>query len=196
MKNSIIILLILFIISSCSNLERMDTSKILGTMEDYKVKRVSPAQIAYQVEVMGSEITKALTVDFEKQMKNANQTRIEEICQLKNMQLIDSLSEQYNLKVRLLGQPDIGSNNQLYAKEREVLEAYADNAAKKVNVGDNIQKIGDSLFVYTSQIPYEKGVGKLCFSDDTGFAIWSIVLRKSEVVKSINVVKLRDKNIK
>ncbi|GGD66638.1 hypothetical protein GCM10011514_33350 [Emticicia aquatilis] len=197
MKNNIIIVLSFFVACACSNGEKTNTgSSILGRMEDYKVKRVSPTQIAYQVEEMGAEISKALTADFAKQMKNVSAARGEELCQLKNMTLIDSLSERYGLKIRLLGQPDIGSNNQLYVKEKEVLEAYADNAAKKLEMSDNIQKIGDSLFVYTSPIPYDKGVGKLCFSDDSGFAIWSIILKKSEVVRAINVKALREKNVK
>jgi hypothetical protein len=185
MKNISTILAVFLINISCSNVERLDTTQIKGEMDGYKIKRVSPTQITYQVETLGSEISKALTKDFEAQMKNLSKTRGEEICQLENMNLIDSLSSTYGLKIRLLGQPDIGSNNSLYAKEKEVLEAYADNASKKLEMSDNIQKIGDSLFVYTSPIPASKGVGKLCFSDDTGFAIWSIVMRKSEVVKSI-----------
>lgn len=185
MKITSIILLILSITISCSNLERLDTTQIKEEMEGYKIKRVSPTQITYQVETLGIAISQALTKDFEKQMKGMSKTRGEEICQLKDMSLIDSLSKKYNLKIRLLGQPDIGSNNELYVKEKEVLEAYADNASKNLSLSDNIQKIGDSLFVYTSPIPANKGFGKLCFSDDTGFAIWSIILRKSEVVKSI-----------
>lgn len=185
MKNISIILVVFLINISCSNVERLDTTQVKGEMEGYKIKRVSPAQITSQVETLGSELSKALTLDFEKQMKGMSKTRGEEICQLQNMDLIDSLSKTYGLTIRLLGQPDIGSNNSLYAKEKEVLEAYADNAEKKLEMSDNIQKIGDSLFVYTSPIPANKGVGKLCFSDDSGFAIWSIVMRKSDVVKSI-----------
>ncbi len=197
MKKNAIVLLILLVNLGCSNLERLDnTAQIAERMDGYKVKRVTATQITYQMEEMGGEMSKALTADFAKQMKNMNVVRGEELCQLKNMKLIDSLSSTYGAKIRLLGQPDIGSNNELYAKEKEILEAYADNAAKKLTMGDNIQKIGDSLFVYTSPIPYEKGVGKLCFGDDSGFAIWSIVVRKSEVVKSINVKQLRKKNIK
>lgn len=197
MKNNLIILLLLLIITSCSNFERLENSaEIKDQMEDYKIKRVSPTQITYQVEEMGGEISKALTKDFEKQMTGVSAARGQELCQLKDMTLIDSLSKKYDLTIRLLGQPDIGSNKNLYEKEKEVLEAYAENASKKLSMDDNIQKIGDSLFVYTSPIPYEKGVGKMCFGDETGFAIWSIVLRKTEVVKSINVKKLNEKNIK
>lgn len=196
MKKYLSVLLILLINLSCSFERLENTSQIVDQMDGYKVKRVSATQITYQVEEMGAEISKALTADFDAQMKNVSATRTEEICQLKNMKLIDSLSKRYDLKIRLLGQPDIGSNNQLYVKEREILEAYADNAAKKLDIGANTQKIGDSLFVYTSPIPYNKGVGKLCFSDDSGFAIWSIILKKSEVIKSINVKTLRKKNIK
>lgn len=196
MKKYSLILLILLVNLSCSFERLENTAQIVDQMDDYKVKRVSATQITYQVEEMGAEIAMALTADFASQMKNVSSARGEELCQLKNMSLIDSLSERYDLKVRLLGQPDIGSNNQLYVKEREILEAYADNAAKKLEMGANTQKIGDSLFVYTSPIPYKNGVGKLCFADESGFAIWSIVLKKSEVIKSINVKALRKKNIK
>ena len=193
MKNISIILLLLIFNMSCSNMERLDTTQIKDEMEGYKIKRVSPTQITYQVETLGSEISQALTQDFEKQMKGISKARGEEICQLKDMSLIDSLSKTYGLKIRLLGQPDIGSNNSLYVKEKEVLEAYADNVSKNLSLGDNIQKIGDSLFVYTSPIPTNKGVGKLCFSDDSGFAIWSIIIKKSEVIKSIDIRKLKAK---
>jgi len=173
----------------CTNVERLDTGQVKDEMEGYKIKRVSPAQISEQVETLGSEISIALTNDFEKQMKDVSQGRTEEICQLKNMALIDSLSKTYNLKIRLLGQPDIGSNNSLYVKEKEVLEAYADNAMRKLPLSTNIQSIGDSLFIYTAPISANKGVGKLCFSDDSGFAIWSIVMEKSAVVKTIGMKK-------
>jgi len=196
MKKYLSVLLILLINLSCSFERLENTAQIVEQMDDYKVKRVSVTQIAYQVEEMGAEISKALTADFAIQMKNINSARGQELCQLKNMKLIDSLSERYDLKVRLLGQQDIGSNKQLYVKEKEVLEAYADNASKNLEMSDNIQKIGDSLFVYTSPIPYKNGGGKLCFADDSGFAIWSIILKKSEVIKSINVKALRKKNIK
>jgi hypothetical protein len=196
MKKYLGVFLILSINMSCSFERLENTTKIIDQMDDYKVKRVSATQITYQVEEMGAEISKALTVDFTNQMKNVDLTRKEEICQLKSIKLIDSLSKRYDLKIRLLGQPDIGSNDELYAKEREILEAYADNATKKLEIGANTQKIGDSLFVYTSPIPYKNGVGKLCFSDESGFAIWSIILKKSEVIKSINVKALRKKNIK
>ncbi len=193
MKITTLILPILTFNMSCSNLERLDTTQIKNEMEGYKIKRVSPTQITYQVETLGTAISQALTQDFEKQMKQMSKARGEEICQLKNMSLIDSLSKKYNLKIRLLGQPDIGSNNDLYVKEKEVLEAYADNASKKLSMSDNIQKIGDSLFIYTSPISANKGVGKLCFSDDSGFAIWSIILKKAEVIKSIDIKKLKGK---
>ena len=196
MKNISILFSIILVNMSCSNMERLDTSLIKDEMEGYKIKRVSPTQITYQVETLGSEISQALTKDFERQMKGISKARGEEICQLKDMTLIDSLSKTYGLKIRLLGQPYIGSNNNLYAKEKEVLEAYADNASKKLSLDDNIQKIGDSLFVYTSPIPANKGVGKLCFSDDSGFAIWSIIMRKSEVVKSIKAPMPPDGGVK
>ncbi|MBA4851713.1 hypothetical protein [Emticicia sp. BO119] len=188
-KNSIWIIGVFLTQFGCSNVQRMDTTEVKEEMEGHKIRRISPARIMEQVEVLGSKITIILTKDFEKQMKDASPNRTEEICALKNMQVIDSLSKKYKLTIRLLGQPDIGSNNSLYLKEKEVLEAYADNAMQKLPLSNNIQSIDDSLFVYTAPIGVDKGVGKLCFSDDSGFAIWSIVLKKAEVIKSIGSEK-------
>lgn len=188
-KNTILIVSLFLTQFACSNVERLDTTEVKDEMEGYKIKRVSPAQIMEQVEVLGSQISSDLTSELEKQIKAASKERVEEICRLKNMQVVDSLTQKYNLKVRLLGQPDIGSNKSLYAKEKEVLEAYTEIAAQKQALSNNIQSIGDSLFIYTSPIAANKGAGKLCFSDDSGFAVWSIVIRRAEVIKSIKPKK-------
>lgn len=189
-RKSIYIIGLVLAQMGCTNVDRLDTTEVKEEVESHKIKRVSPAQIMEQVETLGSQIATTLTKDFEKQMKDVSQTRTEEICQLKNMRVIDSLSKKYDLTIRLLGQPDIGSNNSLYPKEKEVLEAYADNAMRKLPMSNNIQPLDDeSLFIYTAPIGADKGVGKLCFSDDSGFAIWSIVIKKSEVIKSIKPIK-------
>lgn len=188
-NNNILIIGLVLTQFGCTNVERLDTTEVKEEMDGYKIKRLSPARIMEQVEILGSRIALTLTKDFEKQMKNVSQERSEEICALKNMQVIDSLSKKYDLKIRLLGQPDIGSNNSLYPKEKEVLEAYADNAMRKLPMSNNIQSLDESTFVYTAPIGADKGVGKLCFSDDSGFAIWSIILKKSAVIQSIKSTK-------
>lgn len=188
-RKSIYIIGLVLAQMGCTNVDRLDTTEVKEEVESHKIKRVSPAQIMEQVETLGSQIAATLTKDFEKQMKDVSLARTEEICQLKNMRVIDSLAKKYDLTIRLLGQPDIGSNNSLYPKEKEVLEAYADNAMRKLPMSNNIQPLDESLFVYTAPIGAEKGVGKLCFSDDSGFAIWSIVIKKSEVIKSIKPAK-------
>jgi len=190
MAKSTILIVSLFLTQfACSNVERLDTTEVKDEMEGYKIKRVSPAQIMEEVEALGNQISSDLTSELEKQIKTASKERAEEICQLKNMHVVDSLAKKYNLKVRLLGQPDIGSNNSLYAKEKEVLEAYAEIAALKQALSNNIQSIGDSLFIYTAPIAADKGAGKLCFSDESGFAVWSIILKKAEVIKNIKPIK-------
>ncbi|WP_101724843.1 hypothetical protein [Emticicia sp. TH156] len=188
-KNSVLILSLCLTQFACSNVERLDTTEVKEEMEGHKIKKVSPAQIMEQVEVLGSRISTDLSGELEKQLKGASGARLEEICQLKNIPLLDSVAKRYNLKVRLLGQPDIGSNKTLYAKEKEVLEAYADIAAQKQTLSSNIQSIGDSLYIYTAPVAAEKGAGKLCFSDNSGFAVWSIILRKADIIKSIKPKK-------
>ena len=90
MEKYLSVLLILLNLS-CTFERLENTSQIVDQMDDYKVKRVSATQITYQVEEMGAEISKALTADSAIQMKNVNSARREELCQLNNMKLIDSL---------------------------------------------------------------------------------------------------------
>ncbi len=176
--------------ASCNNIERLDTSKIKEKVEASKIKRITPAQLNSQVERWGEGMSKAFTTALEKEAINASKTRLEEICKLKNIKLIDSLSAVYRVKIRLLGMPD-STNQKLYAKEKQVLEAYIYNAENKLPMEKNVQRIGDSLFVYTYPITSSKTLSKLCFADDTyNFAIWSIVFRKADVIRKINVKDL------
>lgn len=182
---------IVFFNFSCNNIERLDTSKIKEKIEASKIKRITPVQLNMQVERWGSGMSKALTSVIEKEAQTASKTRLEELCQLKNIKLIDSLSDAYKVKIRLLGMPD--SNNQsLYVKEKEVLDAYIYNAENKLPMESNIQRIGDSLFVYTYPIKNSKVISKLCFADETyNFALWSIVFRKADVIRKTNVKDLK-----
>jgi hypothetical protein len=179
--------IVLFSMMACSNMERMDTGKVKDAMESFKIKRVTPLQINEQVERMGSKISEAITQDFKKELNQANPSRKAELCELKNIKLIDSLSSTYHLNIHLLGQADLMNNRTLYAKEKEVLEAYVFDAKNQKKLSNNIQKIGDSLFVYTS--PIDGGIGKMCYNDASDFAIWSIILKKSEVIKLIDTKK-------
>lgn len=189
--NLSLFVLVLAVCVSCGGVERVDTTKIKAQMESSKIKRITPAQINSQVENWGNEISKTLTAAFEQEMKNANQARIEEICQLKKIKLMDSLAAEYKVKIRLLGMPD-SESKMLYPKEKEVLSAYIYNAENKLPMEKNIQRIGDSLYVYTSPIAAQKGIAKLCFSDETyNFAIWSIVFRKADVILKTNTKTLK-----
>jgi hypothetical protein len=144
-----------------------------------------------QVERWGSGMSKALTTVLEKEANSASKTRIEELCQLRNIKLIDSLSDAYRVRIRLLGMPDV-NNKLLFVKEKEVLDAYIYNAENKLPMESNTQKIGDSLFVYTYPITNSKVISKLCFADETyNFALWSIVFRKADVIRKTNVKDLK-----
>jgi hypothetical protein len=190
MKTIILFILIISTIS-CNNIERFDTSKIKEKVEASKIKRITPTQLNMQVERWGEGMSKAFTTTLEKEAANASKTRLEEICQLKNIKLIDSLSAVYNVKIRLLGMPD-ATNPKLYAKEKQVLDAYIYNAENKLPMDKNVQRIGDSLFVYTYPITSTKTLSKLCFADNTyNFALWSIVFRKADVIRKINVKDLK-----
>jgi hypothetical protein len=182
---------ILFINLSCNNIERLDTSKIKAKVEASKIKRITPAQLNMQVERWGGGMSKALTEVIEKEAKTASKSRLEELCQLKNIKLIDSLSEAYKVRIRLLGMPD-ANNKTLFAKEKEVLEAYMYNAENKLPMESNTQRIGDSLFVYTYPITNSKVISKLCFTDETyNFALWSIVFRKADIIRKTNIKDLK-----
>ncbi len=167
------IALLLISLSACTSPERLDTSALKSTMEGYKIKRISSAQILAEVNQIGDTLSKSLNQTYLQQKEPSDYTN----------KFVDSLTQQYQLKIRLLTEKDLTTNNALFQKEKEVLEAYSEANKQGVPLEANIQKIEDSLLIYTAPLSTK---GK-------ELKIWSIVMRKNVVIQNTNFQKYQAK---
>lgn len=175
MKTTFFFLISLFFIS-CSNIERMDTKRMKELVKSEKIKRITKADINTKAEALGSQLADSLTATFLKTPATS--------CNWQNNDLVQSLTKEYGVKIRLLGMADAQEDKNLYAKEIEVLQAYAYNVENKLSVSSNLQKMGDSLLIYTVPVDAKTNLGKSCFGNEThDFAIWSLVFPSKEVIR-------------
>ncbi len=173
MKIKLIVIIFISLAASCTSPERLDTSALKSTMEGYKIKRISAAQILAQANYLGDTLSKSLTKMY----------LLDKNIQLSGNKLIDSLNNQYKFDIRLLTEKDVLGNNVLYQKEKEVLEAYMEAHKQGIPLETNIQKIGDSLFIYSAPILDSDS------KKNNDLKIWSIIMRKNEVIKNSNFQK-------
>ena len=164
-----------------SNIERVDTGNVKQQMAEHKIIRITPNLINQSIEPLGDKLAANLTKELEKLAKKASKDELESLSLLIGIPFIDSLHKNTGFKIRLFDANDI-QNKSLYEKEREVLDAYSYSIENKLAIDKNIQPIGDSLFVYTVPVPTQLGIDKLSKKQ---FCVWSIVIPKSEVIKSI-----------
>jgi hypothetical protein len=66
-------------------------------------------------------------------------------------------------------------NETMNEKEAQIWEAYQKNIQQKLPIGDNLQKLGDTEFLYSAPFYLNKQYK----------GIWSIVLNKREIVRKI-----------
>lgn len=165
----------LFFLTNCTNIERVDTAKVKELVENGEIKRITPADLNTTVNRMGSQLTDSLNAAFLQQQAFS--------CDLLQNELVNTLTTENNCQIRLLGMKDTTSTH-LYSKELDVLFAYAYNAKRGLPIESNIQKMGDSLLVYSATATAQ--IAERCFQDtETKLAVWSLVFPVGEVIKRI-----------
>ena len=157
------------LITACTNIERVDTAKVKELVANSEIKRVTPADLNATVNRLGKQLTDSLN----KQVAFS--------CNLSDSPLVKTLTQENNYKIRLLGAKDTTATN-LYSKELDVLFAYAYNAKQGLSTESNIQKMGDSLLIYSA--PANAKIAERCFNDpENKLAVWSLVFPVGEVIK-------------
>lgn len=157
------------LITACTNIERVDTAQVKELVENGEIKRVTPADLNATVNRLGKQLADSLN------------KQAEVACNLSDSPLVKSLTEENNYKIRLLGAKDTTATN-LYSKELDVLFAYAYNAKEGLSIESNIQKMGDSLLIYSA--PANAKIAERCFNDsENKLAVWSLVFPVGEVIK-------------
>ncbi len=160
---------------NCTNIERVDTAKVKELVENGEIKRITPADLNATVNRMGSQLTDSLDAAFLQQQEFS--------CDLLKNEFVQILTTENHYQIRLLGIQDTTSTR-LYTKELDVLFAYAYNAKRGLPIESNIQKMGDSLLIYSA--PANAQIAERCFQDtETKLAVWSLVFPVGEVIKRI-----------
>ncbi len=160
------------LITACTNIERVDTTQVKELVENGEIRRITPADLNATVNRLGKQLTDSLN------------KQVEFSCNLSDSPLVNTLTKENNYKIRLLGAKDTTSTA-LYSKELDVLFAYAYNAKQGFTTESNIQKMGDSLCIYSA--PANAKIAERCFNDSQNkLAVWSLVFPVGEVIKQMD----------
>jgi hypothetical protein len=184
--NKLPILLITLFISACDlNNGVKQTRALSEEIRNSKIKRVTNEQVVTIVDDWGQRITNKIEAELTNSLTKQPAKTIE-LCQLQNLPLLDSLSKKYDVTISLLTTNDLQNDN-LSAKEKEVLDAYLYNAENKLPQISNIQKIGDSVLVYNMAVPTASIICKKCIEKSlTPLAVWNVRFLKREVIRKVD----------
>lgn len=163
------------------------TDKLKQEMADKKVRRLTNADLNEAVDRWGEQIV--AIAEKEAAEKLAKGEAAAGICNLDDLPKTQALAQRYGMTISLLGAADV-QNPKLAQKEREVLDAYVYNAEKKLPQSSNIQRIGDTLFVYNAAVPAENALRQTCFGKEKEqLAVWRLAFPKQEVIRHMNPKK-------
>lgn len=145
---------------SCGKVKHLDSSEVQAAIESRKIKRVTEKELVAKVAEIGTKVKTKMNGDY----------RIE--CQ--NKVKIDSLEiELYNTQLTDLETIE-------NTTKKAVFEAYKYAIGHGQKVGDNMQLVGDTLYIYSFVIEKGTYLNANC-ANDLGFAL----IPKSFVVKQL-----------
>ena len=193
MKRMLCCAVLTLIMAGCDMGNRVENTKALSNeIKASQIKRVTHTQLIYSADAWGKKIAqiaeKSLTSELEKHPEKAG-----EVCKnLGEIPVIAALQKEYGVKVELLGIDDL-KNQQLAAKEREVLDAYLYSAKNKAAASDNLQQLSDTLLVYNAPVPSESLICKSCMPNaETPFAVWRLLFNKKNIIRKLDAKQLKD----
>ena len=192
-KYSLLFLIALGFVVACSTPDRIgNTKELVQEMKDNQIKRVTGGQLTEIVDNWGKRIVRDVERGLVQKLTKGN-SEAATACQLKNLAVVDSLRELYAVQIRLFGAKDL-ENSAISAKEREVLGAFMYNSQNNIPPVDNIQRLGDTAYVYNAAVVASSPICKKCFaSQQVGFAVWSVLFNKREVIRRVDAKSLRKK---
>jgi cytochrome c553 len=149
-------LMVLCLLLACGPAERVDNAKaVKQEIEARKIRKISPAQINEVSLAWGRHNAALLNTGLEKLLfVKVRELPLQEaaaFCNPKSISIADSLAKLYEMEVKRLslrGQPA----ENMSPKEKEMWDAYRYNLEQKLPIEENVQKMGDSLMLYTTGI--------------------------------------------
>jgi hypothetical protein len=159
MKNICTIILIFGVIS-CGKVKRVDTAEVKQLMSDYKIKKVNQEEIIDVANTLGKSISDKFNGEL-------------------NIECADKITLE-GTEIELIDLSLVTPEALKNGKVGEILEAYKFSKEQKQLIGDNIQKVNDTLYLYSFPIKTNSLVYKNC-KKDLGF----IMMSKKALVKSV-----------
>lgn len=159
MKTLLLIFSSLLLVS-CGKVKRVDTAEVKARMSEYKIKKVSKIDILNAANTLGSSIAEKVNGNY-------------------NIECIDALTIE-NQKVELLNLSLLSEESLKNGKVGEILEAYKYSKEQNQVLGDNLQVVNDTLYLFTFPIKNDALVYKNCQKD-----LGLIYLSKQSLIKSL-----------
>jgi uncharacterized Zn finger protein len=159
MKN-IVPVFFIFGLISCGQVKRVDTAEVKQLMSDYKIKKVNQEEIIDKANTLGKSISEKFNGNL-------------------NIECGDKITLE-GTEVELIDLSLVTAEALKNGKVGEILEAYKYSKEQKQIIGDNIQKVNDTLYLYSFPIQENSLVYKNC-KKDLGF----IMMSKKALVKSV-----------
>lgn len=150
----------IFGLFSCGQVKRVDTAEVKQLMADYKIKKVNQEEIIDVANTLGKTISEKFNGNL-------------------NIECGDKISVD-GTEVELIDLSLVTAETLKNGKIGEILEAYKYSKEQKQTIGDNIQKVNDTLYLYSFPIQVSSLVYKNCRKD-----LGLIMMPKKALVKSI-----------
>lgn len=142
MKTIAILLSAMLIFSCGGELSKEQKNRIRQSMQDGKIRRISPADLTEAAYVLGREITGRFSADQ----------------YLNDQAQVDAVSQEFGVKVFALKEGVKASEQAL-----RVLDAYQ-GTPDAGDLKENIQKVGKDSILYTLPVRFERPDGSQVFS--------------------------------
>ncbi len=183
MNRFLLTLLGTYLLLAC-NPDRIQYSDALKQeMRDKKVKRLTTAELTEAVDSWGEQLVALAQKEAAQTL--AKKAPLAAVCSLQGLPKTQALAARYGLKISLLSVKDLTSK-QLAPKEREVLDAYLYNAEKGLRQSSNVQRIGDTLYVYNAALPDTAALCRACFgTQKQPLAVWRLAFPKNEIIRHL-----------
>ena len=192
MRNLAFAVLILAAVTSCNTKRLENTKELTREIKASQIKRVTNTQLIYTADEWGKKISKIAEKSVEKELTQ-HPEKAGEICKdLSMVPLIAALQKEYGVQVQLLGESD-SKNQNLFPKERELLDAYLYSAKAKSIASDNVQQLNDTLLVYNAPVPGDHAICKTCMGNQAvPFAVWRLLFDKKEIIRKLDAKQLKE----
>lgn len=177
-------------LAGCNNKRLENTKELSSEIKASKIVRVTNTQLIYTVDEWGKKISKLAQKSLDEALEK-NPEKAGDLCKnLSQIAIIGALEKEYGVKISLLGAGDT-KNTDLDKKEQELLEAYLYSAKNNSPLSDNVQPLNDSMVVYN--VPADPKICKTCLGDQTpDFGLWRLLFDKKEILRKVDVKKLKD----